>query len=390
MSLLPRDETALSSSLAHGDVGLLNSLSDAPPNWAKSCSRTECTLHQISPYIGKLKSSIAGDLVEKYSVAGDLVVDPFAGSATIPLEAALRKRRVFASDVSPYSRVLSRAKLSPPNSLQEALHQVEEILRLAHKLRTPDLRHTPQWVREFFHPKTLKEAISFATVCRESGNEFLLACFLGILHHERPGFLSYPSSHLVPYLRDRSYPRDKFPQMYSYRELRSRMIAKVVRVFARYSSPQVSPAIAYQQAAIQQVELPKSFDCVITSPPYMNALDYGRDNRLRLWFIDPDSGPPVESGVTRHTRAFFDAMCCLASKIDQGLKQGGHCVLVVGESVRRSFKAHPSSVVLQIMSERSKLLRLRDLVCDDIPDVRRTRGDIKGVKTEHFLIFEKT
>ncbi len=178
--------------------------------------------------------------------------------------------------------------------------------------------------------------------------------------------------------------------MYSYRELRPRMIAKVVRVFARYSSPRVSPAIAYQQAAIQQVELPTSFDCLITSPPYMNALDYGRDNRLRLWFIDLESAPPVESGVTRHARAFVDAMCCLASKVQQGLKRGGHCVLVVRESVKRSFQAHPSSVVLQIMSERTKSLRLRELICDDIPDVRRTRGDVKGVKTEHFLVFQKT
>jgi len=389
MSLLPSGQIAFSSILPDGDVGLLNLPSAAPPSWEMSCSHTECTLHQISPYIGKLKSSIAGDLVEKYSVTGDLVVDPFAGSATIPLEAALRKRRVFASDVSPYSRVLSNAKLSPPDSLQNALLQIEETLRLARKLRSPDLRHTPRWVRKFFHPKTLKEAINFATACRESGNEFLLACLLGILHHQRPGFLSYPSSHLVPYLRDRAYPRAKFPQMYSYRELRPRMIAKVARVFARYSSPRVSSAIAYQQAAIQQVELPTSFDCLITSPPYMNALDYGRDNRLRLWFIDPESGPPVESGVTRHARAFVDAICCLASKVQQGLKRGGHCVLVVGESVKRSFQAHPSSVVLQIMSERTKSLRLRELICDDIPDVRRTRGDVKGVKTEHFLVFQK-
>jgi len=197
MSLLPSGQIAFSSTLPDGDVGLLKLPSAAPSNWEMSGSHTECTLHQISPYIGKLKSSIAGDLVEKYSVTGDLVVDPFAGSATIPLEAALRKRRVFASDVSPYSRVLSNAKLLPPDSLQKALLQIEETLRLARILRSPDLRHTPRWVRKFFHPKTLKEAINFATACRESGNEFLLACLLGILHHQRPGFLSYPSSHLA-------------------------------------------------------------------------------------------------------------------------------------------------------------------------------------------------
>jgi DNA modification methylase len=75
----------------------------------------------LSPYIGKIKSSIAGDLVERFSKPGDLVVDPFAGAGTIPLEASIRNRRAFGADISPYARILSKAKLSPPASLQAAL-----------------------------------------------------------------------------------------------------------------------------------------------------------------------------------------------------------------------------------------------------------------------------
>jgi len=390
MSVLDSLKVALRNTSVCGHSQRLRSARQAPGRWKKACSHTECTLHQISPYIGKLKSSIAADLVEKYSKPGDLVVDPFSGSATIPLEAALRERRVFAADISPYARVLSAAKLSPPPSLDKALLQIEEILETTRRLRGPSLSHIPEWVRKFFHPKTLKEAFNFAGVCRESGNQFLLACLLGLLHHQRPGFLSHPSSHLVPYLRDKAYPRDEFPQMYTYRELRPRVIAKAERVFARFSNPRVSPQITYRQGAIHHVAFPSTFDSLITSPPYMNALDYGRDNRLRLWFIDPHSGPPVESGVTRNARAFIDAMRCLASKVEAGLKPGGHCVLIVGEGVKRSFRAHPSGVVLQIMWERATSLRLREIMFDEIPDVRRTRGAVRGVKSEHFLVFQKT
>lgn len=49
----------------------------APPHWAASCTHQECTLHQLSPYIGKLKSVIARDLVLQYSRPGHLVVDMF-------------------------------------------------------------------------------------------------------------------------------------------------------------------------------------------------------------------------------------------------------------------------------------------------------------------------
>lgn len=360
----------------------------APARWKEPCANVECSLHQLSPYIGKVKSSIAGELVEQYSRKGDLVVDPFAGAGTIPLEAAIRGRRAFGADISPYARILSRAKLSPPPSLNAALQAAERALAEAREVPQPDLRSVPQWVRRFFHPDTLREAIQFADVGRRPGNEFLMANFLGILHHQRPGFLSYPSSHLVPYLRDKKYPREDFPEMYSYRELKSRLIAKVQRSYKRFTRPRAS-GVNFRQSAVQHLRLPARFDALITSPPYMNALDYGRDNRLRLWFIDPSLAEPVDNDVTQRRRAFVEAITSLARKIESGLRLEGYCVFIVGEEFKRSFDAHPSEVVVSILNEHAPSIGLRKIVTDDIPDVRRTRRECRGVKTEHFLIFQR-
>jgi hypothetical protein len=360
----------------------------APTRWKEPCANAECSLHQLSPYIGKVKSSIAGELVEQYSRKGDLVVDPFAGAGTIPLEAAIRDRRAFAADISPYARILCHAKLSPPPSLDAALEAAERALVEARGLPQPDLRSVPQWVRRFFHPDTLREAVQFAGVARRPGNEFVMANFLGILHHQRPGFLSYPSSHLVPYLRDKKYPRGKFPEMYSYRELRPRLIAKIQRSYKRFTRPRAS-GVTFRQSAVQHLRLPSRFDALITSPPYMNALDYGRDNRLRLWFIDPSLAEPVDNDVTQRRRAFVEAITSLARKVESGLRLEGYCVFVVGEEFKRSFDAHPSEVVVSILNEHAPSVRLRKIVTDDIPHVRRTRHECHGVKTEHFLIFRR-
>ena len=361
----------------------------APKRWKLPCAASECTLHQLSPYIGKIKSSIAGELIERYSLPGDLVVDPFAGSGTIPLEAAIRGRRVFGADVSPYACVLSKAKLFPPPSLQDALDSAYSALNEAAQLPKADLRQVPSWVRRFFHPKTLKEVISLATVCRRPGNEFLLACLLGILHHQRPGFLSFPSSHLVPYLRDRKYPRETFPEMYEYRELRPRLLAKIARAYRRFAMPPESSIIAFETTPVQRLSLPRRFGAVVTSPPYMNALDYGRDNRLRLWFIAPSAGDGVDNDVTQRRQAFVDAIASLAGRLEAGLKVNGHCVFIVGEEFRRSFQAHPSEVVVQLMRHQAPRLRFKAFVSDQIPDVRRSRKGCNAVKTEHVLVFQK-
>jgi len=360
----------------------------APRRWTESCANDECTLHQLSPYIGKIKSSIAGDLVKKYSQPGDLVVDPFAGAGTIPLESALRGRRAFGADISPYSRILSMAKLFPPSSLPDALRKTEVTLLEAAALPTPDLRSTPLWVRLFFHPDTLREALNFATIARRPGNEFLMANFLGILHHQRPGFLSYPSSHLVPYLRDKKYPRADFPEMYEYRELKSRLLAKVQRSYKRFESAG-RKLRRFNLSPVQQLELPKRFDALITSPPYMNALDYGRDNRLRLWFIDPTLADDVDNDVTQRRKAFVDAISSLADKVEVGLKKSGYCIFVVGEELSRTSESHPSEVVVTTFKTAAPSLKLKKVLTDNIPDIRRTRRECKGVKTEHFLIFQK-
>jgi hypothetical protein len=284
---------------------------------------------------------------------------------------------------------LSNAKLSPPRSLDVALKLAEKALEEANRLPKPDLRKIPAWVRKFFHPDTLRETLNFASICRRAGNEFLMACLLGILHHQRPGFLSYPSSHLVPYLRDRNYPREKCPEMYAYRELKPRLLAKIKRSYKRFVQPMSSSVVPFECTPVQQLLLSRQVGALITSPPYMNALDYGRDNRLRLWFIDPNLVNQVDNDVTQRRQAFIDAMTTLAAKVEQGLKPKGYCVFIIGEEFRRSFKAHPSEAVIDIMTQQAPSLHLTTILADQIPDVRRTRRECKGVKTEHILVFQR-
>ncbi len=95
-------------------------------DWAGSALKNESTLHQLSPYIGKLKSSIAASLVSQFTDQGDLIYDPFSGSGTVALEAWAAKRRVIANDLSPYAHVLTQAKVFPPHSLEEALESIEK------------------------------------------------------------------------------------------------------------------------------------------------------------------------------------------------------------------------------------------------------------------------
>lgn len=142
----------------------------APPamllcNWSGSALKAESTFHQLSPYIGKLKSSIASSLIAQFTELNDLVYDPFSGSGTVALEAWVAGRRIIANDLSPYAALLTRAKLFPYESLEDAVDDMDDFADEADSLASYlDMRRVPKWVREFFHPRTLRETLAWTYV----------------------------------------------------------------------------------------------------------------------------------------------------------------------------------------------------------------------------------
>ena len=87
---------------------LLNKISN---KWKGSSLQKESTLHQVSPYIGKIKSSMARTLVSTFSKEGDTVYEPFSGSGSVALESWIACRNIVANDLNPYAAMITRAKL---------------------------------------------------------------------------------------------------------------------------------------------------------------------------------------------------------------------------------------------------------------------------------------
>ena len=363
------------------------------PGWtSKSTVASDCTFHQIAPYIGRMKTSIARFLIESQTEPSDLIVDPFCGCGSIALEAALANRRVVAGDWNSYGVLLTRAKLFPPTSLSEAKRSLRNTWELSRTfLRKQDLRCVPLWVRKFFHPETLRNALAFRDACIQSGNDFLLACLLGILHHQRPGFLSFPSSHLVPYLRDRNFPRKVFPYMYQERDVFVRLESKVSRTYRRPAKPFLQSRRVVHTDARQFPRIRK-VKAIITSPPYMNALDYVRDNRLRLWFIARALPEGLELLAHDREQAFASLLTDVFTRLAPNILCGGRIALVVGDATRGTSRPARTARLTQRVFKTDAALsefRLESIYQDTIPDIRRSRQECSGTKTETTLIYRK-
>src|SRR5712691_7897052 len=70
---------------------------------SKSTVKEDWTFHQLAPYIGRMKTSMARSLVLHWTRPGDLVIDPFCGCGVVALEASAHGRRVIVGDWNPYA-----------------------------------------------------------------------------------------------------------------------------------------------------------------------------------------------------------------------------------------------------------------------------------------------
>jgi hypothetical protein len=251
-----------------------------------------------------------------------------------------------------------------------------------------DLRTVPAWVRAFFHPQTLREVLAWACVLQRHRRGFLLACLLGILHHQRPGFLSYPSSHTVPYLRLKLFPKDRFPELYRYRSVADRLEAKVRRALSNIPPLDFSVKrhLVSRNAATYA---PRSVDAIITSPPYMRQLDYARDNRLRLWFLGCTEWKSLDAEISPTEPEFLALMSRCLRLWRRVLTPAGKCIFVLADVPSRGNGANLPDMIVDLATKSIGGYRLTSVHREAIPDIRRVRRGLRGSATETFLVLRR-
>jgi DNA modification methylase len=358
--------------------------------WKGSALLQESTLHQLSPYIGKIKSSFAKTLISEFTSKNQIIYDPYSGSGTIALESWAAHRSVIANDLSPYAALLTKAKLFPYISLEEGFNEIDAAAkRVQPRISDVDLRKIPKWVRSFFHPETLRETLAWANALKSRKSYFLLSCLLGILHHQRPGFLSYPSSHTVPYLREKNFPRDLYPELYEYRSVQERLQKKVERALKRTPNLDFSLSRECHMRDAIRFKPSQKVGAIITSPPYMRQLDYGRDNRLRLWFLGTPDWRSLDNQISPSEAEFFKQISSCLNLWRRILLPKGKCILVLGDIRSKLYNMTLADAVTQIAVKDISGYSLLLKYTDTIPNERRVRRGYCGSMTETILVLRK-
>jgi hypothetical protein len=198
--------------------------------------------------------------------------------------------------------------------------------------------------------------------------------------------LSYPSSHTVPYLRLKSFPPRKFPELYEYRAVRERLDAKVKRAFRRVPTLDYDLERRCFAKSAHLLSPCATVDTIITSPPYMRQLDYARDNRLRLWFLGVEHSNELDELISPRKPAFLKLMAKCFRRWKTVLKPQGYCVLVVGDGSSELRTANLPDLISDIATKEVGGYVHVDDHTETIPNERRVRRGLTGSTSETLLI----
>lgn len=131
-------------------------------------------------------------------------------------------------------------------------------------------------------------------------------------------------------------------------------------------------------------------DIIISSPPYFGALDYARDNRLRLWFLNCRDWKELDNKLTSKNRSYLSQITLCIREMNRVLKPGGYCVLVLGDVEVNGKIQHCAEIVGNLAEKESHgSLIIGNIYDDRIPEERRSRRKTQMTKFEKILIMHK-
>ena len=327
------------------------------PDWKAQQRLWGHSLHPMCSYLASFPAALAHAFIARYSRPGDVVLDPFSGRGTAPLQASAEGRIGVGNDLNPFAHLLTAAKLETPTAA-DARTRVTALrlvwasgsgrwLELARAIQDSPAEGGPEPVPAevalAFHHRTFAQLLFLRATLDQSVpvDRFLAAALAGILHGKTPSYLStlMPNTFsMAPrYVREfaartafQSPERDAF----------DRLDAKLIRLF-RDPLPRAAwvallgvarDAGARASRALRSRGLPDRVRLVLTSPPYLRVVKYGYYNWLRAWFLGFDSRAIDASLDDAHRRApYLEFLRTVLHDLRPTLTDDGIAVLVIGD-----------------------------------------------------------
>jgi hypothetical protein len=364
-----------------------------------SKQRDAHSLHEVS-YRACFKPQLPRFFIDRFTKAGDVVYDPFMGRGTTVVEAALAGRTPAGCDINPLSAMIAQPRLAPPT----AAH-VETRL---HALDFSRAYSYPKELEVFYHPDTLREicALREYLLARERVgaldgiDRWIRMVAVNRLTGHSPGFFSVytlpPNQAASIEAQARINTRRR--QVPPRRDVRALILAKTRSLLHDCDSATQTTLLRSSQRALLLTgparSTPRirsgSVSLVVTSPPFLDVVNYAADNWLRGWFCGIDTSA-VEISMHRKVSEWQAAMAEVFRELARVLRPGGHIAFEVGEVRNGTVKLEEAVLPCGVHAGLEPLLVvINSQQFTKTANCWGVRNNSKGTNTNRIVVFKKS
>jgi DNA modification methylase len=309
-----------------------------------SKQRQNNPIHEIS-YRACFKAELPRFFIKLLTKENDIIYDPFAGRGTTIIEAALQNRNVIANDINPLSTILLKPRLFIP-SLEEVKERLNKI-KLNSKVKADiDLSM-------FYHPETESEIVSLRNYFikkRKNEKEDFIDSWIRMVAtnrltgHSKNFFSVYtlPPNQAVTQIRQSKINKLRV-QIPPYKNAKEIILKKTCDLTTGINGELLSQLkrigtkakFLNQDARFTSSIKNNSVHLTVTSPPFLDVVNYIEDNWLRCWFNNIDVNE-ISKRITISPKLedWKNAMGQVFRELFRITKRCGYVAFEVGE-VRR-------------------------------------------------------
>ena len=305
--------------------------------WTRA-QRQAHSLHEFS-YRACFKPQLPQFFISRLTNRGDHVYDPFMGRGTTPIAAFLEHRRPLGNDINPLSVAIVTPRLNPPE-LSDIIMRLDSL-----DLERPVERYPA--LTAFFHPRTLGQLIALKEyfLARESAGKldavdrWIRMVAMNRLTGHSDGFFSVyslPPNQAVSIKAQRSINKSR-NQTPPPKDILPRILRRSKSLLRDWSAlsvdrtqRNVDPLLTTQDARHATVIPTESTQLVVTSPPFLNVVDYQADNWMRCWFLGIDSSQ-IKITQTANPTDWQAFMASTLQDLHRIVRPGGYVAFEVGE-----------------------------------------------------------
>lgn len=250
--------------------------------------------HGFHKYPAKFFPELPRWFIKKYSRENDIVLDPFCGSGTTLIESQLNNRHSVGIDVDPFSRFLSKVKTTPLNVDElnyfsdMLIKQIVSFVPSCVKFEDiPEFPYRDNWFNEEIIQELtfiLKNINNLS--CSVDLKNYYKICFSSIIRTVSNADDNCTRTVIRKKLNKKVYPSmalTKFVEALLLNDYR-------MKDYSAVCPENISVEIPENNDARDLKYCDGYFDLAVTSPPYVNAVDYPRTHQLEIYWLGVEQG----------------------------------------------------------------------------------------------------